>query len=511
MKLRRAIANSKASLRSKRPPAAVAAALVFLSAAAVLLTQHQGWTLYYGDADAHLMIARRIVDSQTPGFEQIGLGWLPLPHLLALPFVRVDAWWRNGIAGAIPPAICFVIGGSFFFAAARRIFDSTAAAVAAVALFALNPNILYLQSIPMTEIVFFASLAALLYFTVRFRQSESRLCVAGAGIAACAGTLTRYEGWLALPFAAAYFAIAARRGRAVVTLLFCVLACAGPLAWLAYNWWMSGDCFDFIRGPYSPSFIQGGATYPGLHDWPLAWLHFRSAVQLCAGPGLVALGLAGLAACLFKRTFWPLLLLALPPIFYVVNLHSGASPINMPSLWPHSYYNVRYGTAALPRLALGAAALVALIPRRMGAVAATIAILAGMAWWLAHPRPSAWAVWEEARINNAAGRERIRQAADYLAPRYVRGTGIVTSFYPLTAIFREMGLPLRETLMGDNGLPWLAAVERPEFFLTQEWAIVEGGDQVQTAIDRLGLAGARYRLEKTIVVGNQPVLEIWRR
>src|SRR5580698_5547972 len=123
-----------------RPQAAVTAALGLLSAAAVLFVHYQGWTLYYGDADAHLMIARRILDSQTPGFEQIGSGWLPLLHLLIVPFVRVDAWWRNGLAGAIPPAICFVIGGSFFFAAARRIFDSTVAAIAAVALFALNPN-----------------------------------------------------------------------------------------------------------------------------------------------------------------------------------------------------------------------------------------------------------------------------------------------------------------------------------------------------------------------------------
>ena len=65
--------------------------------------------------------------------------------------------------------------------------------------------------------------------------------------------------------------------------------------------------------------------------------------------------------------------------------------------------------------------------------------------------------------------------------------------------------------MGDNGLPWLAAVSRPDFFLTQEWAIVEGGDQVQSAINRLGLSGAKYKLEKRIVVGTQPVLEIYRR
>jgi hypothetical protein len=120
-------------------------------------------------------------------------------------------------------------------------------------------------------------------------------------------------------------------------------------------------------------------------------------------------------------------------------------------------------------------------------------------------------VWHEASVNDAARRERIREAAEYLAPRYVRGSGIVTSFYPLTSVFREMGLPLREALMGDNGLPWLAAVQRPEFFLTEEWAVVEGGDKVQSAVNKLGRFGVTYRLEKQIIVGKEQVLEIYRR
>ena len=146
--------------------------LLLLSLAAVLLSASQGWLLYYGDAEAHLDTARRIVDSQTPGYDQIGTVWLPLLHWLMLPFVRVDAWWRSGIAGAIPSAAFFVIGGMFLFAAARRLFQSTPAAVTATALYALNPNLLYLQTTPMTEPYFLACLTALLYFTVRFRKTQ---------------------------------------------------------------------------------------------------------------------------------------------------------------------------------------------------------------------------------------------------------------------------------------------------------------------------------------------------
>ncbi len=287
-KSRRAIKSSKAAPRSSI--LIVIAALVSLSAAAIAVCYSNGWLLYYGDAEAHLNIARRMLDSRTPGYDQVGTVWLPLPHWSMLPFVRVDALWLSGLAGAIPSAIAFVLAGAFLYAAARRIFDCVSAALAATAFFALNPNVLYLQSIPMTESLFFACLLALLYFTVRFRDTQGWGAVAGAGIAACAATLTRYEGWFLLPFAAVYLAIAARRHRILVASLFSLLAGLGPLFVLAHHWWLTGDALAFYRGPYSPRAIQGSADYPGKSDWREAFRYYRTAAQLCAGACLPLLG-----------------------------------------------------------------------------------------------------------------------------------------------------------------------------------------------------------------------------
>src|SRR5260221_1290893 len=151
-------ANSGISLSSDAPPrwawqpvALVAFLLACLSAAAVWLTWRQGWTLYYGDAEAHLNIARRLVDSRNPGPGQIGTVWLPLPHLLMLPFVKDDWLWRSGLAGAIPSAFCLVIAGAFLFAAVRLELGTTAAGAVSVALFALNPNLSHLSSAPLAE------------------------------------------------------------------------------------------------------------------------------------------------------------------------------------------------------------------------------------------------------------------------------------------------------------------------------------------------------------------------
>lgn len=513
MRSRRAIANSRTRRGSEAPLAGwiAGASLAALSAAAVWFVHLRGWTLYYGDADAHLMIARRIVDAQKPGYEQLGTAWLPLLHILMLPFVRNDGLWRSGLAGAIPVAVCFVAAGCFLFASARRVFHSVAAASAALAAFALNPNVLYLQSIPMSECVFFAALLGLLYFSVRFRETQGWGAAIGAALCALAATLTRYDGWFLLPVAAAYFAWAARRHRIAVALVFSVIAALGPLYWFAHNWWMTGDWLDFYRGPYSPRAIQGRAIYPGLHDWRNAWIYVSAAAGLCAGPLLTAIGLAGIAVCAMRRTIWPLILLAIPPLAYVASLHSGGVPIFLPTLWPHSYYNARYGTSAAPLFAFGAAALVTLAPRKMQAAAAIAVVAIGASWWAIRWHPNQWVVWEESRVNSEGRRAWTREAAAYLAPLYVHGAGILTSSYPLTGVLREAGIPLREATDVDSGLLWDALVQRPDLSLKQQWVIAQGGDGAQTAVDRAGRYGIVYRLEERIEVKDQPVIEIYRR
>ena len=179
---------------------AVVITLAFLSATALNNLFRQGEVLNYCDAEAHLYPARRLVDSRTPVFGQGGSVWVPLALELLTPFVMDDRLWRNGLAGAIPSAVCFVLAGAFLFAAGKLLFNSRAAGVAAAASLALNPNLLYLQSTPMNEPIFLACLMALLYCTILFARTQSTLAAVGAGIASLAGSLTRYEGWILIPF-----------------------------------------------------------------------------------------------------------------------------------------------------------------------------------------------------------------------------------------------------------------------------------------------------------------------
>ncbi len=510
--MRRGIANSKHARISET--AAAIALLSLWSAAWVWFFYRGGYLAYYGDAEAHLNIARRILDSRTPGYDQIGSVWLPLPHVLTMLLARNDALWRTALAGSIVSGIAFVLAGAFLFRTARRVFNGKAgpiAAIAATVVFATNPNLLYLQSTTMNEPVFMAALLAVLYFTVRFRDTQSWMAVCGAGLAALCGTLTRYDGWFLLPFVTLFVLIAAKRQRVAKAALFAAIASLGPLYWFGHNWWCCSNALDFYNGPYSAKGIQGSAYYPGLGNWAKAWLYFRTAVRWCAGAPLVWLGAAGLIACVaVRKARWPALLLVLPGVFYVWSMHSsGGTPIFVPDLWPNTYYNSRYGLALFPALAFGAAVLVSLVPARAQRLAAAAVVLAAAIPWLIQPRPDAWITWKESQVNSVARRAWTREAAEYLAPRYRRGTGIITTFGDITGIFRTAGIPLRETLTWDNWPHWPAAVTRPDEFLWEEWAVAMGGDPVQTAVLRAGVNGPRYELVKIVMTPHAPVVEIY--
>lgn len=490
--------------------------LAAISVIALLWCSSRGYTLYYGDAEAHLNIARRILDSRTPGPEQLGTVWLPLPHLLMIPFVTRESWWRSGVAGAIPSAASFVIAGTFLFAAARRLYLSIAAGVAAALLFALNPNMLYLQSIPMTEALFAASLAALLWATIWFRSTQSMWAVLAAAAASNAASLTRYEGWFLIPFVAVYFLITARRKSCA--LVFAIVAALGPLAWIAHNQYYYSNALEFYSGEgsakaiYAGELAAGGDRYPGDHNWRLAIEYYFAAITLTQGWILVLLSALGAAAALAKKIWWPLLLLALPPVFYVWSIHSSGTPLFVPTLWPFSWYNTRYALAALPLAAVAAAGVVALLPPKWQAAGAGL-LVAGVASSSVYAAAVTGApvCWKESSVNSAARRAWTQQAAGYLASHYQPGDGIIYSFGDLTGVLREAGIPLKDGLHQGNRPSWDAAVLRPDLFFHEEWALAIAGDKIAEAVVRTGVHGPHYQLMKRIKVEGAPAVEIYRR
>jgi hypothetical protein len=317
------------------------------------------------------------------------------------------------------------------------LFASAAAAMAGVAVLLLNPNTLYVGAIPMTESVFLAALCGLLYFTVRFRETQGWGALLGASIAALAGTLTRYETWFLLPFIAIYIWSNAPGKRWTATIAFCLVAGAGPALWLVHNRWYFGDPLYFYRGPYSALALQGKSPYPGRGDWRVAAQYFFAAGQLIAGWPALLIGGAGILAALASRVIWPLFLLALPPIFYVWAIHSSGVPLFVPTLWPHTWYNTRYALSLLPLIAIGTGALA-----RFGKPGAIAVVILALSPFLIHFRTPP-VTWVESDVNSRSRREWTSQAADYLRATAGPHETFITSFGEMTGIYRTRRSPSR--------------------------------------------------------------------
>lgn len=178
----------------------LALALVALASTAVGLAAASHYasldlTLSHYDAKAHLVVARRVADSLTPGWKQFGGVWLPLPHVLnALP-VQLDAWYRSGASGVALSVLAFAIAATGLALATWRVSGSRAAALTAWVVFAADPNVLYLQSTPMTEPLLFGLLVAALVVMLTWLRRPARGTEWQPGLALALASLTRYEAW----------------------------------------------------------------------------------------------------------------------------------------------------------------------------------------------------------------------------------------------------------------------------------------------------------------------------
>jgi hypothetical protein len=366
---------------------AVVMGAVLLGLMALIVCFTRGYVLLYGDAVAHLGIARRILDSRNPGLVQLGGVWLPLPHLLMLPFVQKMEWWQSGLAGAWPSLACYVMSVVGFFRLCRRML-APRWALAATAFYALNPNLLYLSTTAMTEPIFLAQMIWIALLTVEcvdaIRAAEPKRAarrMVWFGVLIFAAVFTRYDGWVL--GAAAWCVVAWTLGRAgamrrrvgAAFAVFTLLAIAGPVLWLWYNQHFYHDPLDFLRGPYSAPAIEkrtsppGSKHYRGWHSVGWALLFYTRTAQVVAaawetGFAVMAAALAGAWIALRRGIARASLLLWAPLGFYVYSVAYGSVPIFIPQLWPHSYYNARYGMEMLPALALFACLAAAAMERR---------------------------------------------------------------------------------------------------------------------------------------------------
>ncbi|HMH12419.1 MAG TPA: hypothetical protein VK578_04870 [Edaphobacter sp.] len=486
----------------------IALASVVLGFVSLLLSNARGYMLLYGDAVAHLGIARRILDSRNPGLSQLGGVWLPLPHLLILPFVQKMEWWQNGLAGAWPSLFCYIISVIGIYRLARWMMTPKWA-FAATAFYAVNPNLLYLATTAMTEPLFLALLIWITLLTVEcvaaIRAAKSapidrRLLLIGLLI--LAAVFTRYDGWVFGAVAWCTLTWQLSRSRelwrkvAPSFVVFTLLAVAGPVSWLAYNQHFFHDALDFMRGPYSASAIEKKTTPPGsphYHGWhdPLwASLLYTRTAQLDAaawetGFIVMAAAIAGLILTLRRRFVLPAVLLWIPLPFYIYSVAYGSVPIFIPPLWPHSFYNSRYGMGMLPAFALYACLAMEWLQRRLRSGQPLIArllhpvvlsLIAINAVFMMYGVPL---VLKEAKANSTT-RVAFETALGRELKSYPAGVPILMYNSDHVGALQQAGIPLRQTLNEGDYDSWKAALAKPAE--SAAYVVAIAGDQVSQAV-----------------------------
>jgi hypothetical protein len=486
----------------------IALAAVLLSFVALLISFSRGYLLLYGDAVAHLGIARRILDSRNPGLIQLGGVWLPLPHLLMLPFVQKLEWWQNGLAGAWLSLICYIASVAGLYRLARYLLTPRWA-IAATAFYALNPNLLYLATTAMTEPLFLALLIWIALLTVecvaairaaRHKIVARRLILVSIFI--LAAVYTRYDGWVlgatvwcVLTFTLARYRDVWRRV-APSFAFFTLLVVAGPVSWLAYNQHFFHDPLDFIRGPYSASAIEKKTAAPGLehyHGWhsPFwAFVYYTRTAQVDAafwetGFLVIVAAVGGLILAVRRHLALPALLLWLPLPFYIYSIAYGSVPIFIPQLWPHSYYNSRYGMEMLPALALFAFLAVQwiegrwsdsqpLAKRLMQPIVLLLIALNTIGMMYRTPL-----VLKEA-INNSTTRVGFESALARQLLALPKGSVILMYNSDHVGALQYAGIPLRQTINEGDYDSFQAALAAPAEHAAYVVAIA--GDPVSTAV-----------------------------
>jgi len=487
----------------------------------------RGEILLYGDAVAHINIARRVFDSKTPGPLQLGTVWLPLPHLLMIPFLISMKMWRTGAGGSIPSMAAYVFGVVGIFRLTRSALSAetrtdrlaSLAAWFAAAIYAANPNLIYMQSTAMGESIYLAFFIwSVAYFTDAVRGdtkgfTKCACCLAGA-------CLTRYDGWFLAAAIAAVVLIdtfrseswfrftgvdggvlrssegvrAALQGRVTRTekkgasaprvqrVKFVLIAAAAPALWLAYNGIVYRNPLEFANGPYSAKAIEkktqsaGNPGHPGSGNLAVSELYFLKAAQNNVAENqwlrrawALLLFFAIVASLILWRqqiteTFspGPLLFLLVPVPFYALSIAYGGVPIFIPQWWPFTHYNTRYGLQLLPAFSVALAVLmyasIRSIPEARLRMASALVLVAFVAASYTSVWRSGPITLQEAQINMRTRNQLEEELAVWL--EHLPGnTTLLMYLGDHVGAVQRAGVPLSRTINEGNHRVWKQPID----------------------------------------------------
>ena len=484
--------------------------------------------LLFEDAFSHLAIARRVLDSLTPGLAQMGGIWLPLPHLLMLPFIWNDALWRTGLAGSFPSLISYLVTTVYLYLAIGRLTRKRLASFVGVLVFILNPNVLYLQTTPLSELVCIATMTMTCYYFLAWTQDDHPKYLILAAGSTFLATLARYDGWVMFPALLVFIVLIGwikRLRWAQIEANFIIFGVFGGLGiglWFLWCAIIFGDPLYFQRGPYSAqaqtnTFLQTHTleTYHNLFQ------SFRYYILLCVdtiGPILFLLAALSLVVFVFRRrlapeTFAVFVFLA-PFCFYVLSMYTGQANLYIPQVVAanvaEKIFNVRFGAEMVAPVAFFVGLLAA---EWSPSTFARIWTFLGPCFLIAVIVLQTALVVNGGIITLQDGQyggscAYTHPISAYLAQHYAGGE-VLESIFSSKIDGTEAGLDLKDIISESSGQLWEEGLNNPAS--VADWIIVHPGLNLDPIATHIDLQSPAFLSQFTLVMQESDGLSLYHR
>lgn len=492
--------------RQLSPSTITALTATVLAIAASTYSYLHGFTASYGDAESHLNIAKRVVDSITPGLAQLGGIWLPLPHVLLIPFVYFNFLWSTGLAGSIVSGMAYIVSAVYIYKLAQLLTNNLLASYAAAFVFMTNPNILYMQSTAMTELTLIVFFILSSYYFIRFMQDDTKLLyiILAAFFAFCA-SLSRYDGWalvlveagalvlLYLPRLISSYRTGVPLRRSLAELegylvLYSSLAFLGIVLWLGWDFLILGDPLYFMHSQFSAgsqqaSWLAHGELPAYQHLWVSIVYYFYTSMKI-SGVFVWSIALIGLALLLIERKvrhrYLVALVLLVPFFFNIATLYIGQSVIFIPGLTPTTFeatlFNARYGLLMVPAAAICIGYLLYRTPI-IGKIF-VILVICTQLFFFASGAARALTL-TDATQGLSSGTARLPQLQGWFEAHYDYGYVLVDDYVRPISLLRS-GVPLDRFIYVGNKPYWNDSLKNPQDLV--RWVIMSKNDTVWQAL-----------------------------
>jgi hypothetical protein len=456
--------------------------LTMISITSFLYFLSNGLGVSYNDARSHLDIARRVVENLKPGFAQLGSVWLPLPHLLATLTVWNDFMWHSGLAGALQSMIAFIATGILTYKILKTLGVGLLGRLTGVFLFALNMNIIYMQSTAMTEMLLLGTMTAGVYELIKWHEDNETSHLIQSGFWIMLSTMIRYDGWFLLIYAIILIIIQGIKKFGFKTteglvILFATLGGFGIFLWIFWNWIIFRDPLYFITGPYAAATQQQQLAQAGVlatkHNLFFSIQTYIYAVIYNAGMLQTILAAIGMVLFWFDNRintslrFAATALLA-PFIFNVLALYLGQSVLFVQGLAGNSWFNVRYGLMMVPSIAV----FVGYLVYRLQSIKYVLVGVIVFVMFFSFVNRDAVTI--DDAVYGASGKN-VTQISGWLRNHATDQPGFVLiSVASHDAIIFSSGLPMSKFIHEGTGEYWTLAVAHPAHWA--RWIILRTYD-----------------------------------